>query len=95
MQRYPMPWSFKAVLGAFGIFAIGAALIVFAHFQDRWAAIAYFAYGLLTAAVGSFGALIFSVICAVTRPEWRKQSLIAIAIAVLLSVALFLFARVA
>ncbi len=90
-----MPWSFKAALSAFGIFAVGAALIVFAHFQNRWAAIAYFAYGLLTAGVGSFGALLFSIICAVTRPEWRRQSLIAIALAVLLSVALFLFARVA
>ncbi len=95
MQRGPIPWSFKAVLGAFVIFAIGAALIVLAHFQDRWSAIAYLAYGLLTAAVGSFGALLFSIICAVTRPEWRRRSLIAIALAVLLSIALFLFARVA
>jgi hypothetical protein len=95
MQRDPMPWSFKAVLGAFLVFAIGAALIVFAHFQNRWAAVAYFAYGLLTAAAGLFGALLFSIICAVTRPEWRRQSVIAIAIAVLLSVALFLFAKVA
>jgi hypothetical protein len=95
MQRDPMPWSFKAALAAFGIFAIGAALIVFAHFKGRWESIAYFAYGLLTAGVGSFGALFFSVICAVTRPEWRRGSLIAIALAVLLSIALFLVARVA
>jgi hypothetical protein len=77
------------------VFAIGAALIVFAHFQNRWAAIAYFAYGLLTAGAGLFGALLFSVICALSRPDWRKQSCIAIALAALLLVALFLFARVA
>lgn len=90
-----MPWSFKAVVAGFVVFAIGAALIVFAHFQSGWAAIAYFAYGLLTAGAGLFGALLFSVICAVIRPEWRKQSWIAIPLAVLLSVALFLFAKVA
>jgi hypothetical protein len=90
-----MPWSFRAALAGFGIFAVGAALIVFAHFQHSWAAIAYFAYGLLTAGAGLFGALLFSIVCAVSRPEWRRQSLIAIALAVLLAVALFLFARVA
>jgi hypothetical protein len=95
MQGNRMPWSFRVSLAAFGIFAIGAALIVFAHFRGGWDAIAYFAYGLLIAGVGSFGALLFSIICAVTRPEWRRQSLIAIAVALLLSVALFLFARVA
>ena len=90
-----MPWSFKATLVAFAIVALGAALIVFAHFQGGWEAITYFAYGLLTAGAGSFGALLFSMVCGVTRPDWRKQSLIAIGIALLLSVALFLFARVA
>ena len=85
-----MPWSFKATLAAFAIFALGAALIVFAHFRGGWEAITYFAYGLVTAGMGLFGALFFSIICAVTRPEWRRQSLIAIALAVLLSVALFL-----
>jgi hypothetical protein len=95
MHRNSMPWSFKAALIAFGIFAVGAGLIVFAHFQNRWAAIAYFAYGLLTAGAGSSGALLFSIICAATRPEWRRESLIAIALAVSLSVGLFLFARVA
>ncbi len=34
MQHHPMPWSFKATVAALGIFAIGAGLIVFAHFQD-------------------------------------------------------------
>jgi hypothetical protein len=90
-----MPWSFKAALAAFVIFVIGAALIVFAHFQSGWATIGYFAYGLLTAGVGSFGALLFSLICAVTRPEWRRPSFIAVALAVLLSVALLLVARAA
>jgi hypothetical protein len=41
MQRDPMPWSFKAALVGFGIFAIGAALIVCAHFQGRWEAILF------------------------------------------------------
>jgi hypothetical protein len=95
MQRDPMPWSFKAALAAFVVFAIGAALIVFAHFQGRWEAIAYFAYGLLTTAAGSFGALFFSTICAVTRPAWRRRSFIAIALAVLLSVTLFVVWRAA
>jgi hypothetical protein len=95
MQRDPMPWSFRSALGAFVIFAVGGALIVFAHFQGGWESITYFAYGLLTAGVGLFGALFFSIICAVTRPEWRRQSLIAIALAILLSVALFLVWRVA
>lgn len=46
MQRDPMPWSFKAALVGFGIFAVGAALIVCAHFQGRWEAIVFLAYGL-------------------------------------------------
>ena len=90
-----MPRSFKATLAAFAIFALGAALIVFAHFQGGWEAITYFAYGLLTAGVSLFGALFFSIICAVTRPEWHISSLIAVALAVLLSVALFLVWRAA
>lgn len=90
-----MPWSFKAALVAFGIFALGAAVIVFAHFQSGWEVIAYFAYGLLTSGMGSLGALVFSIICAATRPEWRRESLLAIALAVSLSVGLFLLARVA
>ncbi len=89
-KRCPMPWSFRAALAAFVIFAIGAALLVFAHFQGGWKVITYFAYGLLTAGLGLFGAVFFSIICAVTRPEWRRWSFIAIALAVLLSVTLFL-----
>ncbi len=95
MQQHPMPWSFKAALVAFGIFAIGAGLIVFAHFQGRWESIVSLAYGLLISAAGLAGILLFSLICAVTHLEWRRRSLIAVAIAVLLSVALFLVARAA
>ena len=95
MQRYLMPSSFKAALAAFVIFGLGAALIVFAHFQGGWEAITYFAYGLLTAGAGLFGALVFSIICAVIRPEWRRPSLIAIALAVSLAGALFLVWRAA
>ena len=95
MQRDPIPWLFKAGLAAFVIFAIGAALIVFSHFQGRWESIMYLACGLLISGVGLFGVLLFSIIAAVTRPDWRELSLTAVAIAILLAAALFLFARAA
>ncbi len=90
-----MPWLLKAALAGFGVFAIGAALIVIAHFAGRWESIAYLAYGLLISGAGLLGVLLFSLACAVTRSPWRRHSLLAIVIAVLLSVALFLFARAA
>jgi hypothetical protein len=95
MHGKPMPLSFQVTLAGFGIFVIGAALIVFAHFHGGWEAITFFACGLLTAAVGSFGALAFSILCTVTHPEWRRESVIAILLAVSLAVTLFLVARVA
>lgn len=88
-----MPWPFKAALAAFLIFAVGATLIGIACITSGFGSITYFAYGLLTAAVGLFGALLFCVICAVIRPAWRRRSLAAGGLALLLSAALLLFAR--
>ena len=53
-----MPWSFKATMAMFVVFAAGAVLIGFACFESGWQALT--------------GGLLFSIICAVTQPTWRK-----------------------
>ena len=90
-----MPWSFKAVLVAFSIASVGAALIFLACVAGRWESIVYLAYGLIISAIGLFGALFFSIICAVTRPVWRKRSLITGALSIVLAIVLFFFGRAA
>jgi hypothetical protein len=90
-----MPWSFKATIAMFVFFAAGAVLIGYACFESGWQAIGHFAWGLLTSGVGLVGALLFSVICAITQPAWRRQSLLAGAVALLLLAGLVLFARTA
>ena len=90
-----MPWSFKATIMMFLVFAAGAVLIGYACFESGWQAIGHFAWGLLTASSGLVGGLLFSIICAVTQPTWRRQSLFASALALLLLAGLVLFGRTA
>jgi hypothetical protein len=90
-----MPKSYKAIIGAYVIFAIGAALIVAAAFVQGWSSMAYLAYGLITAGAGLTGVLVFSVICAVASPAWRKRSGVAAAIGIVLGVVLFLVGKAA
>ena len=90
-----MPWSFKATIAMFGIASLGAFLIAFACLESGWESIGHFAWGLLTTGVGLAGALVFSVICAVKEPTWRKQSLVLCGLALFLSLGLFLFAKAA
>ena len=93
--RVPMPWSFKAVVAAFGVAAIGGTLIFFACVVGRWESISYFVYGLIISAIGLFGALLFSIVCAATRPTWRKRSLFTVGLSILLAFGLFFFAKTA
>jgi len=65
-----MPWSFKATIAMFVVFAAGALLIGFACFESGWQALGHFAWCLLTAGVGLVGGLLFAIICAATQPEW-------------------------
>jgi hypothetical protein len=95
LRHHSMPWSFKATIAMFVVFAAGAVLIGFACFESGWQALGHFAWGLLTAGVGLVGGLLFSIICAVTQPTWRRQSLFAGALALLLLAGLVLFARAA
>jgi hypothetical protein len=90
-----MPWSFKATIAMFVIFALGALLIAFACFESGWEALQHFVWGLLTADAGLIGALLFSIICAVTQPKWQKPSLVAGVLAILLFLGLLLFAKAA
>ena len=90
-----MPWSFKAAIAAFVIFACGVLLIAFACLESGWQSIGHFAWGLLIAGVGLVGALLFSIICAVTEPKWRRLSLILGVISILLLGGLWLFAKAA
>lgn len=94
-QAQAMPLSFKTIVGAYVIFAIGAALIVTAAFVQGWSSIACLAYGLIIAGVGLTGVLLFSAICAVANPAWRRRSGIAAAIAVVLAVVLFFVGKAA
>jgi hypothetical protein len=90
-----MPWYFKATIAMFVIFALGALLIAFACFESGWESLRHFVWGLLTAGAGPIGALLFSIICAVTQPKWRKLSLVAGVLAILLFLGLLLFAKAA
>jgi hypothetical protein len=90
-----MPWSFKVTIAMFVIFAFGALLIGFACFESGWQSLDHFVWGLLTAGAGLIGALLFSIICAATHPKWRRRSLVAGALAILLFAGLLLFAKVA
>ncbi len=90
-----MPWSFKATIAAFVIFAFGALLIGFACVERGWQSLGHFALGLLIAGVGLIGGLFFSIICATTQPAWRRHSLIASVLAILLFAGLLLFAKAA
>lgn len=92
---FVMPWSFKVAIAFFVVFTVGALLIGFACFEGGWQSLDHFVWGFLTAGAGLIGALLFSVICAVTRPKWRTRSLVAGALAILLFAGLLLFARVA
>lgn len=90
-----MPWSFKAVLAAFGLVCIGGVLIGLAFIAAGWESLTYLAYGVVTSGVGLFLVFLFSVICAITRPEWRTRSWMLASIAVFLAAALYLFAKAA
>ena len=90
-----MPWSFKAVIILSAVSLIGASLMAFAGFETGWQSLSHFAYGTLTAGVGLAGALLFSIICAVTSANWRRRSMVAAVVAALLLGGLFLFARTA
>jgi hypothetical protein len=90
-----MPWSFKATIVMSVVFGAGAGLIGFACFESGWQALGHFVWGLLTAGSGLVGGLLFSIICATTQPAWRRQSLFAGAVALLLLAGLVLFARTA
>jgi uncharacterized membrane protein len=92
-HRRAMPWSFKAAIAMFIVFALGAGLITFACVESGWEALRHFAWGLFTAAAGLIAGFIFSVICALTQPEWRRASIFASAASILLFGALLLFAR--
>jgi len=90
-----MPWSFKATIAMFVVFAAGALLIGFACFESGWQALGHFAWCLLTAGVGLVGGLLFAIICAATQPEWRRVSLFAGTVALLLFAGLLFFAKAA
>ena len=90
-----MPWSFKAVNATLVIFVLGVALIAFACFESGWESIGHFAWGTLIAGVGLIGSLLFSIICAITQPAWRRLSLVLVVVSVLLLIGLFWFAKTA
>lgn len=91
--RRIMPWSLRAALAMFIVFVLGALLIAFACVEGGWEALRHFAWGLLTATIGLIAGFIFSVVCAVTQPEWRKASIVACIASTVLLGALLLFAR--
>ncbi len=95
VARRTMPWSLKAAIAAFVIFALGALLIAFACNESGWQSIGHFVWGLLTAGVGLVGGLLFSIICAVTEPTWRRPSLVLCVVSALLLIGLLLFAKAA
>ncbi|MCB1090773.1 MAG: hypothetical protein KDL87_04535 [Verrucomicrobiae bacterium] len=93
-----MPWSFKAVLGSYGIVAIGAGLMVAARMVGRWESIALLAYGLIIAAAGLAGVLLFAGIGAATKtagPAWRRRCAISVLVAIGLGVGLFFLGKTA
>ena len=68
-----MPWSFKAVLGSYGIVAIGAGLMVAARMVGRWESIALLAYGLIIAAAARSMSLgVGSNVCSFF-PGWSRS----------------------
>ena len=91
--RRSMPWSFRAALAMFVLFVLGDLLIAFACVESGWEALRHYAWGLLMTTVGLIAGFIFSVVCVVTQPEWRKASIAACVTATVLLVALLLFAR--
>ena len=94
-DNYRMPWLFKATIAMFIVSTLGAALIAFACVEGGWESITHFAWGLGITGVGLIGSILFSVTCAVTKPAWRKRSLVLSGLALLLLIGLFLFARLA
>ncbi|HEU4678702.1 MAG TPA: hypothetical protein VFS35_04220 [Terrimicrobiaceae bacterium] len=88
-----MPWSLRAALAMFIVFVLGDLLIAFACVEGGWEALRHYAWGSLMATAGLIAGFIFSVVCAVTQPEWRRASIIACVSATVLLVALLLFAR--
>ena|SRR5581483_2100961 len=78
-----MPWSFKVTIAAFVIFGVGSSLIGFACVEGGWGSLGHFAWGLVIAGAGLIGALIFSIVCAITQLEWRTRSLMTGALAIL------------
>ena len=95
MLRSPMPWSFKTTIAMFVGAGLGALLITFACLESGWASITHFAWGLGITGIGLVGALLFSIVCAVTEPIWRKRSILLLAVAIFLLIGLIAFARVA
>ncbi len=90
-----MPWSFKATIAGFVIFIVGGSLIGFACFESGWESLGHFAWGVVIAGAGLIGSLLFSVICAVTQPAWRRHSLMTGVLAILVFCGLIFFAKIA
>jgi hypothetical protein len=90
-----MPSSFKAAIAGFIAFVLGTLLIAFACLEGGWESIGHFVWGTLTAAAGLVISFLSSTICAITKPAWRRWSLLFVLASVLLLIGLFLFARAA
>jgi len=88
-----VPWTYKAAITGLVVFLAGAGLLVAACVTRGWEALGLFAWGVLLAASGLLGALIFSVVCAAQAPTWRTRALLTSAGTLAVLVALYFFWR--
>ena len=83
-----MPISLRLSLLSVLVAILGFLLIVYAHVVNGWNAIAYFAWGLIMAAIGLISTLLLAGISMIKKGPWRQFALVEILIALILLVCL-------
>jgi len=72
-----MPWSFRIALGFYALAGVGACVVARAFFMSGWDAISVLAWGMLIALPALVMGWICALVCAVTRPAWRRPAAVA------------------
>jgi len=90
-----MPWILRLAIGSLFVFVIGAVMIAWACMSTGWETLSWFAWGSLTAGVGLIGTALLAMLSAMIHQRWRRFSLALMSAAVLLLLALLIFAKYA